>query len=139
MHAKSLLKTNVEPPAVAGYDSDDSTKQAATLSPVAMKDRLQRRLKQPDKKSEECPYINCDFIFGSAAKVERLWSRAVYILTNQRKRMTPMLFEALLFLQANERFWDLNLVSEAIGMAKSDGAARREAEDAAQEALWHGI
>ncbi len=132
---KSLLKTSVEAVAVAEYDSEDPTKPAATLSPVAMKDRLQRRLEQPDNSCGGCPYVNCDFIFGSSAKVERLWSRAVYILTNQRKRMTPMLFEALLFLQANRRFWDLNLVAQAIHKPGSDRQVERAAEEAAQEEL----
>ncbi len=46
----------------------------------------------------EDEYQNLNFIFGSAAKVERLFSMASFVLTRSRKRMTPQLFEAILFL-----------------------------------------
>lgn len=51
-------------------------------------------------------YCNCNFIFGSAAEVERLWNHAKYILTNERKgMMEPITFEALLFLENNHHYW----------------------------------
>lgn len=45
--------------------------------------------------------------------------------------MTPQLFEALVFLKVNERFWDAQLVSEAIYGARGDRAdARLHAHEA---------
>jgi hypothetical protein len=60
---------------------------------------------------------------GSSAEVERLWSVAKYILTDHRKRLTPQLFEALLFLKQNKDFWGLTEVVEAIRMERSVGRA----------------
>lgn len=42
-------------------------------------------------------YRNCTFILGYAAEVERLWFICKYDLTDNRKRTTPMLFEAFVF------------------------------------------
>ena len=51
-------------------------------------------------------YGNCDFIYGSAAEVERLWSVAKHILADERKgMMEPMMFETLIYLKLNEEYW----------------------------------
>ena len=59
------------------------------------------------------PYKNVDFICGSAAEVERLWSICKYILSNVRSRLTPNLFEALIFLKLNRDYWDASSVQVA--------------------------
>jgi hypothetical protein len=77
--------------------------------------RVCRSLEERENEGQdESPYVNCNFIFGSTAEVERLWSISSYILTKQRRRMTPQLFESILFLRYNERFWDLDLVVQAM-------------------------
>ena len=58
------------------------------------------------EKSQASPYQNVDYICGSAAEVERLWSLCKYILTNTRSRLTPNLFEVLVFLKVNHDYWD---------------------------------
>ena len=58
-------------------------------------------------------YVNCDYILGSAAEVERLWSLASYVLQDHRSSMTPMNLEALLFLKVIIEFWDVNTVDQA--------------------------
>ncbi len=83
----------------------------------------QRRRKKAPSSSDE--FIHCDFILGSVAEVERLWSLAKYVLTDDRRQMTFQLFEALVFLEMNHRFWDARLVSEAIGCARSERAKAR--------------
>lgn len=67
-------------------------------------------------------YRNCHFILGSAAEVERLWSICNYILTDHRKSLTAVLFESLVFLKVNVKFWDLNLVCEAMRSVPDDDA-----------------
>lgn len=64
-------------------------------------------------------YINCDFIVWSVAEIERLISMSNYVPAYNRKSMTPQLFEAILFLKLNERFWNSNAVSESIYRAHS--------------------
>jgi hypothetical protein len=77
--------------------------------------RVYKYLEERESEGQlESPYVNCNFIYGSTAEVERLWSVSSYILTKQRRRMTPQLFEAILFLRYNERFWNLGLVVEAM-------------------------
>ena len=61
-----------------------------------------------------------DHVIGSAAEVERLCSIARYILTTTRTRMTPIFFEALLFLRANRELWDEHTVKQAMGVVRKD-------------------
>jgi len=66
-------------------------------------------------------YDDCmDHVIGSAAEVERLWSIARYILTTTRTSMTPVLFEALLFLRAHRELWDENTVKAAIHAVRKE-------------------
>ena len=51
-----------------------------------------------------------------------------YILVDQRKGMTPQMFEALLFLKVNERFWNQDLVIEALKHAKTERSDDRLAK-----------
>ena len=73
-------------------------------------------------------YINCDFVLGSVAEVERLWSIAKHILGDVRHKLAPMMLEALLFLRFNKRFWDDQLVAQAISNAKTERAKLRVKE-----------
>ena len=59
-----------------------------------------------------------DFICGSAAEIDRLWSIAKYILTDTRSRLTSVMFETILFLKTNEEYWDMAMVMEAYTMVK---------------------
>lgn len=104
-------------------------------SPIPMASRIKQRQQdlRGNKEQASGPYVNCNFIFGSAAQVEWLWSLAKYILTDQRQRMTPLLFESLLFLKVNRRFWDGALVIQAIAMAKSKRVQEKLDEETNQE------
>ena len=50
-------------------------------SPDNMKKQL-RRIKEARDKPVQSAFVNCDFIYGSAAEVERLWSICSNILTD---------------------------------------------------------
>ena len=56
--------------------------------------------------------------------MERLWSLAKFVLTDERSRMTPQLFESIMFLKVNKDWWGQFEVIEAMKMAR---AAQREA------------
>ncbi len=56
---------------------------------------------------------------GSVAEVERLFGMAKYVMAENRLSLTPQLFEAIMFLKFNERFWDAQLVSDAVNGARS--------------------
>ena len=78
--------------------------------------------------------MNCDFILGSAAEVERLWSIATNVLTDERKNTSPLMLEALLFLRVNERLWDASTVKQAINMALNDRIEKKLQEELGHEA-----
>ena len=65
------------------------------------------------KKNKSHDYGNCNFILGSAAVVERLWSIADRIIDGNRARTSPSLMEAMLFLRENRKFWDIDVIQEA--------------------------
>jgi hypothetical protein len=54
-----------------------------------------------------------DHVIGSAAEVERLWSIARYLLTTLHSQLSPILFEALLFLRLNCTLWNERTVQMA--------------------------
>ena len=100
--------------------ADDEPGQEAPARP-SISDRLREMTSGPKKSDSD--YINANFILGSCAEVERLWSLAKFVLTDERSRMTPQLFEAILFLKVNKDWWGQFEVIEAMRMAR---AAQRE-------------
>lgn len=81
-------------------------------------------------------YMPCNFILGSVAEVERVWSMAKHLLGDKRHAMTPLLLEALLFLRFNERIWDEQLVAQAITHARTERAKERIASFEAEMAQF---
>ena len=65
----------------------------------SFKERIAKKRKIANNRTE---YITCDFVHGSVAEVERLWSLCGRILSDNCKRLTPQLFEALVFLRINK-------------------------------------
>ena len=89
----SMLRENVE----------ESASQSDSSSTVTMAERLLKKRKTEVTRNQ---YTNCDFILGSVAEVERLWSISKYVFRENRRSLTPQLFEAVMFLKVNQRFWD---------------------------------
>ena len=98
--------------------NDEEIKHVATSS-LSIHERLAKRRKLKGQLDE---YVNRDFILGSVAEAERVWSVAKYILSEHRSSLTPRMFEALIFLRYNERFWYTGLDAKAVGKveARSD-------------------
>ena len=96
-----------------------------------------RKRKAGEFSSKKSEYLNVDFISGSAAEVERLWSICKYILTVNRSGLSPILLEAILFLRINRSFWDIKLVQEAYTNTKEkQRTSRLEREMAEDIAYW---
>lgn len=95
----------------------------------------QIRKKKRSYRKKQVIYVNADFILGSVAKDERLWSLSHRSLSQYRKSCAPVLSEALLFLKVNSEYWDFPLVSEAKFKAKSDKVVDRLASDDQEEEL----
>lgn len=105
-----------------------SDEDALTMSGIL--DRRKRRRVEQDNL-----YMNLNFILGSSAEIERLFSIAGRTLADQRQNMTPMLFEALVFLKVNRGYWDFRTVLSAMRNSNSSQAHDRVAEDSEQQIL----
>ena len=116
-------------------------KQDAKISFTQVLDELST---SPDKKRKasqisdnEGPYYPCDFILGSAAEVERLWSSARYIMSDQRSRLAQELLEAILVLRFNSEIWegDKYLVAKAVQQVRKETAVIRQKQKERVEAV----
>jgi hypothetical protein len=84
--------------------------------------KLERRLKRQKRNNDGSDnYINFDVLPGTSVNCERLFSLARHILSDTRKKTSPRLFEALLFLKVNRKLWDAYDVG--IAMGRSSAAA----------------
>ena len=117
-----LLKE--EEAADEGQKESTGNSSAASNSFAAQLEARKNKWKAISK--EESKYINCDFILGSAAEVERLWSEADAIITKQRASTSPLLVEVILNLNYNRRLWGLNDVVDANKMRLEAGKESRE-------------
>ncbi len=59
-----------------------------------------------NKNGDVYDYMDSAIIIVSVAEVERLWRIDKYVATVNRWLATPMIFEALVFLKVNERYYD---------------------------------
>ena len=63
--------------------------------------------------SGKSKYIDCSFILGTAACVERLWSEGDDLMTKRCNGICPITTEMILFLKNNKDLWTLKDVVEA--------------------------
>ena len=92
-----------------------------------------RELHKKKRRLNNYQYGNVDFILGSAAVVERLWSIADRLIDGERNNTSPLLMEALLFLRSNRIYWDIELVRTAFNAVRSQIATQKMEEEAEYE------
>ena len=97
------------------------------------------RKRQFEEVAGESKYVNCDFILGSAAIVEALWSEADALLIKRRRSMAPITIELILFLKKNEDLWTLNDVNLANEDRKGKNRSVRLAERMNEADLHEGL
>ena len=71
-----------------------------------------RRLQLSSQKVSE--YESLKFLLPTSNILERFFSSATYSFSDLRQKLLPMNLEVQLFLKVNEKFWDENLVSQAL-------------------------
>ncbi len=59
---------------------------------------------------------------GSAAEAERVWSMAGHVLTDHHSKMSPLIFELIMYLKYNSCLWGITDVVEANKGRKSESA-----------------
>ena len=77
-------------------NDDGNSSSSDREGEVDYEERLRKRKRQRDNPSG---YMNSDFILGSAAEVECLWSIATNVLTDERKKTSQLMLEAVLFYE----------------------------------------
>ena len=71
-----------------------------------------RKLQLSSQKVSE--YESLKFLLPTSNILERFFSSATYSFSDLRQKLLPMNLEMQLFLKVNEKFWDENLVSQAL-------------------------
>ncbi len=91
--------------------------------------------KQNTKESSgQSDYIDCNFINGSAAVVESLWSMYDAFNSKRRHGMSPITVEMILFLKKNKDLWGIEDVARANqSRLKADRSERVEKKIAEHE------
>ena len=100
--ATSRLKVQTNTENVSHIDGDEGSYYEQILK----KQRLSK------KESEQ--YMDCAFCVATSNTVKRVFSACKHILTDERKCMSPIMFESLIFLKVNKNFWDCRMVAKAM-------------------------
>jgi hypothetical protein len=66
------------------------------------------------RRCEPQEYIDVGIIQSTSCSIEHLFSDSKHILTDQRKNMSPILFEAILYLKRNCTLWNAETVAKAL-------------------------
>jgi hypothetical protein len=72
---------------------------------------------------------------GSAAEAERVWSMAGHVLTDNCSKMSPIIFELVMYLKYNSRLRGITDVVEANKKRKSESAAAQFCQRLQKESL----
>ncbi len=83
----------------------------------------------------EKPYQSLNFVLGTTADAEWLFSKAQALLKGNDRRVTLITFEIILFLRENHTFWNLESVIQAMNAVRSEKVQQRMEEDNKQEDL----
>lgn len=59
-------------------------------------------------------YVDLSYIIPTSNRVERAFSAAKLVHTDNRKRLTPCHLEEIMFLKLNRHWWDVRVVHAAI-------------------------
>ena len=90
-----------------------------------MSKRKKRKSSELESTDVRSKYHNLDCIGGSAAEVERFWSEAKFVLNDHRDKMSPIVFEALMFLKFNQQYWDIFTVQMTCSTVIKESRAER--------------
>jgi hypothetical protein len=78
---------------------------------------------------------HCDFILGSGAEIERVWSAAEKTIFPARVSTHPLLYEANLFLRFNEKYWTQYTATQATMIVQRDDSNKRYQKEVGRK-VW---
>lgn len=120
--AKLRKQTSID-----GQIEDEATNNGTLSTAERLNlNRKRRRLIAQGLRNPEYEYVDASqYLCATSNVCERLFSQGKYVLTPQRKHMSPILFEAIMFLKKNIDYWDIRTVGAAI-QASTDAAITPE-------------
>jgi hypothetical protein len=107
--AECLLKSSFKQ-AYPDHTTDDDVNLDEMLRQNP--EELQRSQKKRDVPLGESDYVNVKQVYPITAGMERVFSKAKMMMPAHRKKMQPVLMEALMMLLVNEAWWDLQFFTE---------------------------
>lgn len=126
-----FFKKKAAAAAAAGESDDDDDEEPIIMSPAvtdfdmaAILDDAVQDL-EDNIRERDSEYINCDFLLGSAAIVECLWSKLDALIPQRRSGMSPIMVEAILYLKENRDLWSIEDVKEALRRVKANEKSER--------------
>ena len=97
-----------------GTNSSDDDTEDNPSSPTKFLKSLSSE-KKPAGGVMRSRYIsNVDWISPTTVPVERLFSKNRHVLTFNRQRLLPRVFEAIVFLKENVEYWDAALIQQMV-------------------------
>jgi hypothetical protein len=93
---------------------NDVTEEESKLKMSFMEKIDYKRRRMMEEHGPKTKYVDLQFLLSTSNVVERLFSLARLSLTDQRKRMSPIVFEAMLYLQKNREYWSVIDVAQAM-------------------------
>ena len=73
-----------------------------------------------DDNSGENSCVDAGFVVGTNDIIERFFSHCGLVLTKHRESFSPFMFECVMFLKANRKFWGVNDISAARTMKEAE-------------------
>jgi len=104
-------------------NTGNGNRQTSAVAPVTIQDRLElnRNKRRKTLAHGSGDYLQVEKIVCATSNCcERLFSEAAYIMVPHRRGISPVLFEALLYLKKNLPYWSINTVAQAMRMKEED-------------------
>ena len=99
--------------------SEDDQEPVSVLEKLHANRKKRRKLSKDDDEPSfnSKDYRNVSKIVCATSNCcERLFSEAKYVMVPHRRGLSPIVFEALLYLKKNRKYWNVRTVSKAIRM-----------------------
>ncbi len=97
-------------------------RESATMAELLTKKKRKRS-------NDADEYIECNFITGNVAEAERLWSQAKHVTNDLRKYTSPVIVEAMIFLNSNLSYWNGQTIKAAMARSRSSRVQRAIEDD----------
>ncbi len=118
--AKAIAPWNLDPE--SGEDTLNKPISEFEMMKQAQEKANKRKSAVVSPKSAYDPAIK-ECVGGSAAEVEHVWSMAGHVSTDHCSKMSPLIFELVMYLKYDSRLWGITDVVEANKRRKNESAA----------------